>query len=58
MSKDSNTQHRAARPDISFEKSGTKSGTAPKELSKDSRLRGLRSRKPIGFGQWVVHSCT
>ena len=22
----------------------------------DSRLRGLRSRKPIGFRQWVVHS--
>ena len=21
----------------------------------DSRLRGLRSRKPIGFRQWVVH---
>lgn len=24
----------------------------------DSRLRGLRSRKPIGFRQWVVHSAT
>ena len=23
----------------------------------DSRLRGLRSRKPIGFRQWVVHNC-
>ena len=22
----------------------------------DSRLRGLRSRKPIGFRQWVVHT--
>ena len=22
----------------------------------DSRLRGLRSRKPIGFRQWVVHN--
>ena len=22
----------------------------------DSRLRGLGSRKPIGFRQWVVHS--
>ena len=22
----------------------------------DSRLRGLRSRKPIGFRQWVVHA--
>ncbi|MDE6956947.1 MAG: hypothetical protein K2O96_02465, partial [Lachnospiraceae bacterium] len=21
----------------------------------DSRLRGLRSRKPIGFRRWVVH---
>ena len=21
----------------------------------DSRLRGLRSRKPIGFRQWIVH---
>ncbi len=24
----------------------------------DSRLRGLRSRKPIGFRQWVVHKRT
>ena len=25
------------------------------EACGDSRLRGLRSRKPIGFRQWVVH---
>jgi len=24
----------------------------------DSRLRGLRSRKPIGFRQWVVHKAS
>ena len=32
-------------------------GTARINTCGDSRLRGLRSRKPIGFRQWVVH-CT
>ena len=30
-------------------------GTARINACGDSRLRGLRSRKPIGFRQWVVH---
>ncbi|HAZ85206.1 MAG TPA: hypothetical protein DCX73_00870, partial [Eubacterium sp.] len=29
--------------------------TARMNACGDSRLRGLRSRKPIGFRQWVVH---
>ena len=31
-------------------------GTARINACGDSRLRGLRSRKPIGFRQWVVHN--
>ena len=31
-------------------------GTARINAGGDSRLRGLRSRKHIGFRQWVVHS--
>ena len=30
-------------------------GTARINACGDSRLRGLGSRKPIGFRQWVVH---
>ena len=33
-----------------------RAGTAQINACGDSRLRGLRSRKPIGFRQWVVHS--
>ena len=33
-----------------------RAGTARINACGDSRLRGLRSRKPIGFRQWVVHS--
>ena len=32
-----------------------RAGTARIYACGDSRLRGLRSRKPIGFRQWVVH---
>ena len=32
-----------------------RAGTARINACGDSRLRGLRSRKPIGFRQWVVH---
>ncbi len=32
-----------------------RAGTAQINACGDSRLRGLRSRKPIGFRQWVVH---
>ncbi|MBQ2745521.1 MAG: hypothetical protein IJF37_07925, partial [Lachnospiraceae bacterium] len=33
-----------------------RAGTARINACGDSRLRGLRSRKPIGFRQWVVHN--
>ncbi|MBS5191783.1 MAG: hypothetical protein KHY81_10035, partial [Lachnospiraceae bacterium] len=33
-----------------------RAGTARINACGDSRLRGLRSRKPIGFRQWVVHT--
>ena len=32
-----------------------RAGTARINACGDSRLRGLGSRKPIGFRQWVVH---
>ena len=32
-----------------------RAGTVQINACGDSRLRGLRSRKPIGFRQWVVH---
>ena len=32
-----------------------RAGTAQINACGDSRLRGLWSRKPIGFSQWVVH---
>lgn len=32
-----------------------RAGTAQINACGNSRLRGLRSRKPIGFRQWVVH---
>ncbi|MBS5142548.1 MAG: hypothetical protein KHZ91_06505, partial [Firmicutes bacterium] len=32
-----------------------RAGTARINACGDSRLRCLRSRKPIGFRQWVVH---
>ena len=32
-----------------------RAGTARIYACGDSRLRGHRSRKPIGFRQWVVH---
>ncbi|MBS5646922.1 MAG: SHOCT domain-containing protein, partial [Lachnospiraceae bacterium] len=32
-----------------------RTGTVRINACGDSRLRGLRSRKPIGFRQWVVH---
>ncbi|MCR4801718.1 MAG: hypothetical protein K5895_01760, partial [Lachnospiraceae bacterium] len=34
-----------------------RAGTAQINACGDSRLRGRRSRKPIGFRQWVVHRC-
>ncbi len=33
-----------------------RAGTARINACGDSRIRGQRSRKPIGFRQWVVHS--
>ncbi|MBQ5561645.1 MAG: hypothetical protein IIT46_17970, partial [Lachnospiraceae bacterium] len=33
-----------------------RAGTAQINACGDSRLRGRRSRKPIGFRQWVVHN--
>ncbi len=33
-----------------------RAGTVRINACGDSRLRGLRSRKPIGFRQWVVHN--
>ena len=32
-----------------------KAGTAGINAFGDSRLRGRRSKKPIGYRQWVVH---
>ncbi|MDE6957770.1 MAG: hypothetical protein K2O96_06700, partial [Lachnospiraceae bacterium] len=32
-----------------------RAGTARINACGDSRLRGLRSRKPTGFRRWVVH---